>query len=55
MIDEYICGLHFKIRKDLLTRWVNDYGFKDIEDFKLRGDKDIAYRVYCNSYFQRNW
>lgn len=55
MINEYIFGLHFKIRIDLLERWLNDYGFKDIEEFKLNGSKEIAYRIYCNCYFQRGW
>ncbi len=55
MIDEIIFGLHFKLRKDLLERWCNDYGYETIEEFKNKSNYEVAYRIYCNSYFQRNW
>ena len=55
MIDEIIFGLHFKLRKDIFEHWCNDYGYKSIQEFKNKSNYDIAYKIYCNSYFQRRW
>lgn len=54
-IDEYILGLHFNLRKDILERWCNEYGYKTIDEFKRKADYGTVYAVYCNSYFQRGW
>lgn len=55
MIDEIIFNIHFKIHKCYLERWCQDYGYKNIEDFKIKGNDEVAYMIYCNSYFQRSW
>lgn len=54
-IDEEIFGLRFNIRKDILERWCNDYGYRDIDEFKKKSNLKTAYLIYINSYCQRRW
>ena len=52
MINEVIFGIRFKIKKAYFDQWCNEYGYVSYEDFKENGNKEIAYKIYCNSYFQ---
>ena len=53
MIDEVIFGIKFKIKKEYLEQWCNECGYCSIEDFKKNGNIEVAYRIYCYSYSER--